>query len=244
MIWKGAWSSSWEDLTNQPISRQTYGRGQWRQNCVRSPRAGSTFRIRSWSYKEWVHHLYNLFTPKWLHFAFQRPISYFLTLSNQNLCPCCNTGGEVSLQAESWKTPTLKPLRSKHLWLSGKKRTLKYQNKMSFQISLCHRSKIIVNQTEWEFTQRRGEGEGEFLTVPVCLEIKSYEKIPGELQNTCKNEKENKKQLSVQSRVKRLIQGRSRILSQVRTTHQMPLFPPPPSPLQCPQRYCKPKRYS
>ena len=52
MIWKGAWSSSREDLTNQPISRQTYGRGQWRQNCVRSPRAGSTFRIRSWSYKE------------------------------------------------------------------------------------------------------------------------------------------------------------------------------------------------
>ena len=50
-----------------------------------------------------------------------------------------------------------------------KKRTLKYQNKMSFQISLCHRSKIIVNQTEWEFTQRRGEGEGEFLTVPVLL---------------------------------------------------------------------------
>ena len=30
-----------------------------------------------------------------------RPISYFLTLSNQNLCPWSNTGGEVSLQAES-----------------------------------------------------------------------------------------------------------------------------------------------
>ena len=33
------------------------------------------------------HHLYSLLAPKWLHFAFQRPISYFLTLSNQNLCP-------------------------------------------------------------------------------------------------------------------------------------------------------------
>ena len=32
-----------------------------------------------------------------------------------------------------------------------KRRSLKYQNKMSFQISLCHRSKImiIVNQNEW-----------------------------------------------------------------------------------------------
>ena len=56
----------------------------------------------------------------------------------------------------------------KHFWLSGKKRSLKYQNKMSFQISPCDRSKIIVNQTEWKFTQRGGEGEGEFLTVLVC----------------------------------------------------------------------------
>ena len=31
------------------------------------------------------------------------------------------TGGEVSLQAESWKTPPVEPLRSKHSWLSGKK---------------------------------------------------------------------------------------------------------------------------
>ena len=112
----------------------------------------------SWSYKQWVHHLYSLLAPKWLHFAFQRPISYFLTLWNHNLCSWCNTGGEVSLQAESWKTPTLKPLRSKDFWLSGKKRSLKYQNKISFQISLCDRSKIIVNQTEWKFTQRAGRG--------------------------------------------------------------------------------------
>ena len=27
---------------------------------------------------------------------------------------------------------------------------------MSFQISLCHRSKNIVNQTEWKFAQRKG----------------------------------------------------------------------------------------
>ena len=30
-----------------------------------------------------------------------------------------------------------------------KKRSLKYQHKMSFQISLCHHLKIIVNQNEW-----------------------------------------------------------------------------------------------
>ena len=41
------------------------------------------------------------------------------------LCPWCNTGGEVSLQAESWKIPTLQPLRSKHFWLSEKKKELK-----------------------------------------------------------------------------------------------------------------------
>ena len=31
---------------------------------------------------------------------------------------------------------------------------------MSFQISLCHRSKIILNQTEWKFTQKGGAGGG------------------------------------------------------------------------------------
>ena len=30
--------------------------------------------------------------------------------------------GEVSPQAASWKTPTIEPLRSKHSWLSGKKK--------------------------------------------------------------------------------------------------------------------------
>ena len=60
--------------------------------------------------------IYSLLAPKWLHFAFQRPISYFLILSNQNLCSWCNTDGEVSRQAESWKTPT--PLRSKQSMLS------------------------------------------------------------------------------------------------------------------------------
>ena len=35
-----------------------------------------------------------------------------------------------------------------------------YQNKISFQISLCDRSKIIVNQTEWKFTQIGGRGGG------------------------------------------------------------------------------------
>ena len=74
---------------------------------------------------------------------------------------------------------------------------------MSFQISLCDRSKIIVNQTEWKFSQRRVGGRGEFLTNLVCWKSKSYVKILGELQNKRKKEKENKKQLSVQSRVKR-----------------------------------------
>ena len=65
---------------------------------------------------------------------------------------------------------------------------------MSFQISLCH---------------HHSNGNGGFLTVPVCQKIKSYEKILSELQNTCENEKGNKKQqLSLQSRVKRLIASR------------------------------------
>ena len=56
----------------------------------------------------------------------------------------------------------LSPLRSKHSWLWGKKKKelLKILKKSSFQFSLCHRSKIIVNQTEWKFTQRGGGEEG------------------------------------------------------------------------------------
>ena len=71
-----------------------------------------------------------------------------------------NTGGEVSLQAKSWKTPAPLAFTFKTFLAIGekKKRSLKYQNKMSFQISLCDRSKIIVNQTEWKFTQRGGWG--------------------------------------------------------------------------------------
>ena len=50
------------------------------------------------------------------------------------------------------------PEKHRHLSFSfktflaiGKKKrgSLTYQNKMSFQISLCHRSKIIVDQNEW-----------------------------------------------------------------------------------------------
>ena len=76
-------------------------------------------------YGHGVHHLYSLLAPKWLNFAFQTPISYCMTLSDQILYPWCNTGGEVCPQAESWKTPTLGPLRSKHSWLSEKKRAFK-----------------------------------------------------------------------------------------------------------------------
>ena len=87
---------------------------------------------------------------------------------------------------------------------------------MSFQISLCHRSKIIVNQTEWKSSLKEGEEGGSVvLNSSSLLEIKSYEKILGELQNTCKNEKENKKQLPVQSRVKRLIASRRLNLTKV-----------------------------
>ena len=76
---------------------------------------------------------------------------------------------------------------------------------MSFQISLCDRSKIIVNQTEWKFTQRGGGGKGGILNSSSLLKkLKVTRKILSELQNKRKNEKENKKkQLSVQSRVKR-----------------------------------------
>ena len=42
--------------------------------------------------------------------------------------------------------------------------------------------------------------------VPDCYKIKSYEKILGERQNTCKSWEKRKKQLSVQSRVRRLKQ--------------------------------------
>ena len=73
-------------------------------------------------------HLHSLLSPKWLHFAFQRPISYCMNLSDQILCPWCNTGGEVSPQAESCKTQTLEPLRSKHSWLSGKKKEGAFKN--------------------------------------------------------------------------------------------------------------------
>ena len=105
------------------------------------------FGTRSWSYKQWVHHLlYSLLAPKWLHFAFQRSISYFLTLSNQNLCPWCNTGGEQVYKQSREKHHHFKTNSS---GCRGKKWSLKYQNKMSFQISLCDRSKIIINQNEW-----------------------------------------------------------------------------------------------
>ena len=50
----------------------------------------------------------------------------------------------------------------------GKKRSLEYQNKMSFQISLCDRSRIIVNQTDESSLKEGGGGGGEFLTVLVC----------------------------------------------------------------------------
>ena len=69
--------------------------------------------------KQCVHYLYGLLTAKWPYFAFQRPISYFLTLSNQNLCPWCNTGGEVSLQPLVLKNTAPRPLCSKHFWLLG-----------------------------------------------------------------------------------------------------------------------------
>ena len=66
---------------------------------------------------------------------------------------------------------------------------------MLFQISLCDRSKIIVNQTEWKFTQRGGGGgKGGILNSSSLLKkLKVTRKILSELQNKRKNEKENKK---------------------------------------------------
>ena len=40
---------------------------------------------------------------------------------------------------------------------------------MSFQMSVCHLAKIIVNQNEWELTQM-GEGGGEILDSSSLLE--------------------------------------------------------------------------
>ena len=50
------------------------------------------------------------------------------------------------------------------------KRSLKYQNKMSFQISLCDRSKNIVNQTEWKVHSKRGGGGGGILNGSKLVE--------------------------------------------------------------------------
>ena len=98
-----------------------------------------------------VHHLlYSLLAPKWQHFAFQRSISYFLTLSNQNLCPWCNTGGESVHKLSREKHRHFSLYVQNISGYRGKERRFKkYQNEMSFQISLCHRSKIIMNQNEW-----------------------------------------------------------------------------------------------
>ena len=40
---------------------------------------------------------------------------------------------------------------------------------MSFQISVCDRLKIIVNQTEWKLTQRGAGGEGGILNSSSLL---------------------------------------------------------------------------
>ena len=131
------------------------------KNGVRSPRAGSTFGIRSWSYKQWVHHLYSLLSPKWLNFAFQRPVSYCMTLSDQILCPWCNTGGEVSPQAESWKTPTFEPLRSKHSWPSEKKEGAFKNTKIKCHFKFYF---VTVRKLLWirpnESSLKEGEGRG------------------------------------------------------------------------------------
>ena len=81
-----------------------------------------------------------------------------------------------------------KQSREKHRHFSLYVQNVSGNWKRKKELKICDRSKIIVNHTEWKFTQRG---------------IKSYEKILGELQNKRKKEKENKKQLSVQSRVER-----------------------------------------
>ena len=66
--------------------------------------------------------IYIAYSPQSDCISLFRDPSVTVWISDQILCRWCNTGGEVSPQAESWKTQTLEPLRSKHSWLSGRKR--------------------------------------------------------------------------------------------------------------------------
>ena len=101
--------------------------------------------------------------PKWLHFAFQRPISYLLTLSNQNLFPRCNTGGEVSLQAESWKTPPVLVLGLYVQNISGcqeKKKKKELKIRCHFKFHYVTVRKLLWLRTN-ESSLKEGGGEGD-----------------------------------------------------------------------------------
>ena len=110
---------------------------QWRQNCVHSPRVGSTFGIRSWSYKQWVHNLYRLVAPKGLlseiHQLLFDPLESEWGPSDQS---------DVTLVVRSVYKQSCEKIRHFSLYvqnISGyrkKNRSSKYQNKMPFQISL------------------------------------------------------------------------------------------------------------
>ena len=97
------------------------------------------------------------------------------------VCPWCNTGGEVSPQAESWKTPTLEPLRSKHSWLSEKKEGAFKNTKIK-----CHFKFYFVTDRKllWirpnESSLKEGEGGGlVVLNSSSLLENKKLQKNTG-----------------------------------------------------------------
>ena len=72
-----------------------------------------------------------------------------------------NTGVEVSPQAEAWKTPTLEPLRSKHSWLSEKKKEGAFKNtkiKCHFKFHFVTVGKLLSESDRMKVHSKRGRG--------------------------------------------------------------------------------------
>ena len=139
-------------MTKQPISRQTYWRGVAPKLCSLAP---------GWLYFWDTVIEFNINNEFIIYIAcspqgdcillFRHHQLLFDPLRNQNLCPC----GVILVVRSS----RVERSREKHRHFSlyvqnisgyreNKRRNLIYQNKISFQISIFDRSKIIVNQTE------------------------------------------------------------------------------------------------
>ena len=90
--------------------------------------------------------------PKVTAFRFSETHQFFHPLESEFMSVIQRECRDVILVVRS----VYKQSREKHrhftfkkfLAIGKKRRNLKYQNKMSFQISFCYRSKIIVNQNE------------------------------------------------------------------------------------------------